>query len=247
MLALSCALLVAACDRIATGLPTVGVPATARSTTFAAVVVGVTDGDTITVLDETRRELRVRLAEIDAPERGQPWGDRSKQALSDLVYRQSVEIVQTDTDSYGRMVAQVSVDGRNINREMVAIGAAWAFREYLIDDTLIAIERDARTQRLGLWSMSGPNPVEPRLWRRGDREPSTDASMPTVVPMRGFLGQAPGTTPAGGDDAAVRCGSKRYCSQMRTCDEARQYLVQCHVGTLDGDGDGRPCEQLCAS
>ncbi|WP_426039705.1 thermonuclease family protein [Brevundimonas sp. DC300-4] len=242
----ACVLMLGACERVANQLPA---PTTSRAhETFNGRVVGVADGDTITVLDGDRRERSVRLAEIDAPERRQPWGERSKQSLSELVYGQSVEVVQTDTDRYGRVVAQVSVNGRNINREMVAIGAAWAFREYLIDETLIEVERDAKTQRIGLWSMPASDQVEPWRWRRGNRTPeAVSVGQPAVTTqVRGLVGRSPARGESSASTEGIRCGSKRYCSQMRSCDEARAYLVQCRVDTLDGDGDGRPCEQLCS-
>src|SRR3990172_9348272 len=78
-------------------------------------VVGVTDGDTITVLVD-RHPIKVRLAEIDTPERGQPWANRSKQALSDKVFGQVVELQVVDTDRYGRTVAKGYRDGRDMNR-----------------------------------------------------------------------------------------------------------------------------------
>ena len=240
---IGCLLLVGACERIANSLP----PAVSSSReAFGARVVGITDGDTITVLDGDFREHTIRLAEIDAPERRQPWGERSKQSLSDLVFNQTVEIEQTDTDRYGRIVGQVITDDRNINREMVAIGAAWAFREYLIDETLLEVERDARRQRIGLWSMPPSDQVEPWRWRRGDRTPEAVVSA-AAAPVRGLLASSPVQRESPLSTQAARCGSKRYCSQMRSCDEARAYMVQCRVSTLDGDGDGRPCEQLCAS
>lgn len=248
---LSTALLVAlvlmlgACERVANQLQA---PTSRAHETFNGRVVGVTDGDTITVLDGEHRERTVRLAEIDAPERRQPWGERSKQSLSGLVYGQSVEVVQTDIDRYGRVVAQVSVNGRNINREMVAIGAAWAFREYLIDETLIDVERDAKSQRIGLWSMPARDQVEPWRWRRGDRtSEAASIGQPSATPqIRGLVGRSPAQDGSLASTQGISCGSKRYCTQMRSCDEARAYLVQCRVDTLDGDGDGRPCEQLCS-
>lgn len=82
---------------------------------------GVTDGDTITVL-VAQRPVKVRLAEIDAPERGQPWGAQAKKALSDKIFGQVVEVRVVDTDRYGRTVGHVHLKGRDINREMVQEG-----------------------------------------------------------------------------------------------------------------------------
>jgi len=99
---------------------------------LAGKVIGITDGDTIAVL-VGREPIRVRLAEIDTPERGQPWANRTKQALSAKVFGQVVDLQIVDTDRYGRTVAKVFRDGRDINREMVREGHAWVYRKYLRD------------------------------------------------------------------------------------------------------------------
>lgn len=101
-------------------------PRSEPAVTFRARVVGVTDGDTLTVLDEGNQQHTIRLAEIDAPERGQPWGARAKQTLSSLVFGKAVSLQQTDTDRYDRIVARVFADGEDVNRAMVGQGAAWA-------------------------------------------------------------------------------------------------------------------------
>lgn len=197
-------------------------------------VVGVTDGDTITVLFDGSRQEQVRLAQIDAPESGQPWGARAKQALSDRVFGQDVGIERTDTDRYGRTVAQVHIGERDINREMVAIGAAWAFRRYLTDDSLIEIEARARREGLGLWSMPASEIIAPWEWRDGVRVQA--APVPQIRPLL--------STPRQGTAAGFSCG-KRRCGEMSSCAEARFHLEQCSVHSLDGDGDGTPCDSLC--
>jgi len=99
-------------------------PMAAAAEPLTGEVVGVTDGDTITVLVD-HQPITVRLAEIDTPERGQPWASRAKQALSDKVFGQVIQLQVVDTDRYGRTVAKVFRDGRDINREMVGEGHAW--------------------------------------------------------------------------------------------------------------------------
>lgn len=89
-------------------------------------VVDITDGDSLVVLDPGNFQIRVRLANIDAPEPGQPWGRRSARVLRDLAAGQTVEMVETDRDQYGRVVADLYVSGRYINQELVELGAAWA-------------------------------------------------------------------------------------------------------------------------
>ena len=92
-------------------------------------VVGVSDGDTLTVLND-RTPVKIRLHGIDAPETGQDFGSRAKQAASDLAFGKAVTWRTHDIDRYGRTVAEVILpDGRSLNREMVGQGAAWWYRE----------------------------------------------------------------------------------------------------------------------
>lgn len=137
-------------------------------------VISIADGDTLTLLVD-RQQTRVRLAQIDTPERGQPWARRARQALSEKVFRKDVRVEVVDVDRYGRTVGQVWLGDRDINREMVAEGHAWAFRRYLTDRSLLEDEKRAREAERGLWSQSMP--VPPWEWRRGQRsaESSSDA------------------------------------------------------------------------
>ncbi|MBA4286261.1 MAG: micrococcal nuclease [Xanthomonadaceae bacterium] len=120
-------------------------------------VVGVTDGDTIKVLCD-RTEVKVRPAEIDAPERGQPFGAKAKVALSDLVFGREVRLDITDTDRYGRSIARVWIGRTDANREMIRRGYAWAYRKYLTDMTLLDDEAAAKRARSGLWADADPMP-----------------------------------------------------------------------------------------
>lgn len=238
--------MVGSCDRAATaGSPVEGQARVAASANvvFSARVVGVTDGDTVKVLDEQKRQHTVRLAEIDAPERGQPWGDRSKQALSALVFGKVVAVEQTDTDRYGRMVGRISSDGRDVNRTMVEQGAAWAFRRYLKDHTLIETEAQARRKRVGLWSMSDAQTVAPWDWRRGVREGGDLAPRSTPQTRLATMDIRTSST----SNERFSCSGKRFCRQMTSCAEAHFYLRQCGVSSLDGNGDGEPCEVLCGT
>jgi endonuclease YncB( thermonuclease family) len=129
---------------------------------FSGQVVGVLDGDTIDVL-VNQTPVRVRLAEIDAPEKKQPFGTRSRQALSEYVFRQVVTIRENGKDRYGRTIGTVLVDGRSVNRAMVGAGMAWAYRAYLVDRSLLDVEADARHSKRGLWADGSP--VAPWEWR----------------------------------------------------------------------------------
>ena len=94
-------------------------------------VVGVADGDTLTVLDAWRQQIKVRLAEIDAPEKVQPFGQRSRQQLADLCFNQEANIRETARDRFGRTVARVRCQGLDASAEQVKAGMAWAFTRYL--------------------------------------------------------------------------------------------------------------------
>ena len=239
------ALLLSSCERAAIGAP-IQAQATSASAgqsavmSFSGKVVGVADGDTITVLIDGNREAKIRFAEIDAPEKGQPWGNRSKQTLSDLVFGRDVRVQQMDVDRWGRIVGRVFVDNRDVNREMVAVGAAWVFRRYLTDTSLIEVEVRAKRERVGLWSMPEAQTVAPWDWRRGTR---AGGALPSdlTVQSQGLLSSPSSSTGAG----SFSCRSKTRCAQMTSCAEARFYLTQCRLESIDGNRDGEPCEQLC--
>jgi endonuclease YncB( thermonuclease family) len=234
---------VAGCEQATTLIAKAGGEARAQdAVSFRARVVAVTDGDTVTVLDEQNQQHRVRLAEIDAPERGQPWGNRSRQALSALVFGKTVSVQQSDTDRYGRVVARLFADGRDVNRTMVEQGHAWAYQEYLTDETLVTTETRARSSRVGLWSMSDQQTVAPWDWRQGTRVGTGDQTTPAMP--QGLFSPAPGSPAA---NAQFSCSGKRFCRQMSSCAEAHFYLEWCGVSSLDGNGDGEPCEQLCGT
>ena len=180
-------------------------------------VVGVTDGDTLTLLVD-QNQYKIRLAEIDTPEKGQPWGSRATQFLGEKVFQEEIRVTVVDVDRYGRTVGRIWLGDRDINRELVAEGHAWVYRQYMTDRSLLNDEREAREQQLGLWSLE--NPVPPWEWRRGARGISTKEYNPL-------------------------CGNKRYCREMSDCAEAKFYLQECGLNRLDGDNDGVPCESLC--
>lgn len=133
------------------------------SADFSGKVVGVSDGDTITVLKD-QEQVKVRLVEIDAPEKGQAYGNRSKQTLSELVLGKQVEIRERGTDRYGRTLGHINQSGLDVNAEMVRRGMAWVYVKYARDRGLSQIEVEAREQRRGVWA--DKNPIPPWEWRR---------------------------------------------------------------------------------
>jgi micrococcal nuclease len=132
---------------------------------FTGKVVGVHDGDTITVLTD-RTPVKVRLFGIDRPETGQDFGSRAKLATSELAFGKVVTVVPRHKDRYGRTVAEVVLpDGRILNHELVRRGLAWWYRKYAPNDASLArLEAESRTAKLGLWSI--PDPTPPWTWRR---------------------------------------------------------------------------------
>jgi micrococcal nuclease len=142
-------------------------PVTAAA--WSGKVVGVIDGDSITVLHDGRQE-QIRLWGIDCPEKGQDFGNRAKQLTSALVFGKVVEVEPMTVDRYGRTVAFVRVGNTLVNEELIRQGLAWVFTTYC--DRPICVEwkklqEEARKAKRGLWSM--PNPVAPWEFRRQGR------------------------------------------------------------------------------
>ena len=127
-------------------------------------VVGVHDGDTITCLDETNTQQKVRLAEIDAPELGQDYGKVARESLAEMVFGKTVTFQDEGKDRYGRWIGHVQVNGSDVNRQLVATGNAWHYADYSRDPSLAGLQSQAQAQRLGLWSQS--NPVPPWEFRQ---------------------------------------------------------------------------------
>lgn len=141
--------------------------------TLTGFVVGIADGDTLTVLDANRQQHKVRLAGIDAPEKKQPFGERSRQHLAALTFNRQVTVEWNKQDRYGRTVGKILVDGRDANLEQVKAGMAWWYRDYAREQSLVdrrryeQIEQQAITQRVGLWQDLDPMP--PWEWRKARR------------------------------------------------------------------------------
>ena len=133
---------------------------------FNAKVVHVSDGDTVTVLTDQDKEVKIRLSEIDTPEKAQPWGSKAKQAMSDLVAGKRVEVRPASTDRYGRTIAHLWIDGTSVAHELVKQGHAWVYRRYAEDKSLFMLEREARKAARGLWSLPKSERQKPWEWRR---------------------------------------------------------------------------------
>ena len=176
------------------------------------------DGDSLEV-DTGESITQVRLFGIDCPERDQPYADQARDELARMVRGKILRLEVMDHDDYGRTVARVLAGDVDVNLALVRAGAAWVYRKYSKDRTLLAAEESARRERRGLWADDAP--VAPWDWRHGN-----------------------GRLPASG--SGFSCGGKRYCRDMTSCAEARFYLRECGLSRLDGDRDGVPCETLCS-
>jgi endonuclease YncB( thermonuclease family) len=130
-------------------------------------VVKIADGDTLTVLDQSRIQHKIRLAGIDAPEKAQAFGTQARNALAAKVFRQTVRVEITDTDRYGREVGRVFRANRFINAEMVREGFAWRYTQWDQRGEFRAAEADARRHRRGLWADS--HPIPPWEFRKAKR------------------------------------------------------------------------------
>lgn len=188
-----------------------------RSGYFYGRATKVVDGDTLAVKTAEGKRIRVRVAEIDTPEKGEPFSNRAREALNEMVWNQALSIRLYDIDSYGRMVGHVFIGDTDAGRELVRNGLAVVFCRYATDESLNELEEQAREKEFGVWSL---------------------AEIPRNA-CDNFAGEFQPTLPD-------RCGDKQYCSQMKSCAEALFYLRECNVTTIDGDKDGVPCEtQLC--
>lgn len=146
----------------------------ANADTLLGRVVGVSDGDTVTVLDSRNQQYKIRLMGIDAPEKSQAFGNRSKQFLSSLVFNRQVQVEYNKRDRYGRAVGKIIVDGKDANLAQIEAGMAWHYKQYQkeqsADDRVAyaSAEEQARVGRRGLWQDSEPTP--PWEYRKKARE-----------------------------------------------------------------------------
>ncbi|MFM1924898.1 MAG: Thermonuclease precursor [Pseudomonadota bacterium] len=133
-------------------------------------VVEVADGDTLTVLDAQKKTHKIRLLGIDAPEKAQAFGQKSKESLSGLAFQKQVQVRSSKKDRYGRTVGQVFVGNMDVCLEQVKLGMAWHYKTYQREQTpedrvlYDRAESQAREQRVGLWQ--DPSPIEPSAFRR---------------------------------------------------------------------------------
>lgn len=212
--------------------------------TLYGTVVGVSDGDTLT-LRSGKRQYKVRLAQIDAPEKDQAYGQRAKHSLADLAYRHEARVETEAEDKYGRTVGTVWIKGSNINEEQVRRGMAWVYTQYAHSPELLTIQQEARQAQRGLWAYA--HPISPWEWRH-TRPSASHSKWGWLSWLKSWKSEHKESKPAPireGMNTPQQCGAKQYCKEMTSCEEARFYLEQCGLKRLDGNGDGIPCEALC--
>lgn len=134
---------------------------------IAGKVIKIADGDTLTILDRSQQQHRVRLSQIDAPEKSQAFGQQSKQSLSNICFGKNAIVNVEDTDRYGRIVGTVECNGINANRSQLETGMAWVYEKYAKERQYYDIQRAAQSKRIGLWIDSSP--VAPWEFRKHKR------------------------------------------------------------------------------
>lgn len=149
-------------------------PSLAIADTLEGKVIGVADGDTVTILDSSNRQWKIRLMGIDAPEKRMPFGQRAKENLSSLVFNKQVVVEYSKQDKYGRTVGKILVSGVDANLAQVKEGLAWHYKKYQAEQSFedrrlyAEAETTAKKAKIGLWSE--PNPIPPWDWRKQQRK-----------------------------------------------------------------------------
>jgi len=196
----------------------------AAAETVSGKVVGVSDGDSLTLLVQGNRQIKVRLDGIDAPEGGQEFSKNAKEGLSGLVFGKDVTLRVTGMDRYERTLGVVFVGGVNANLQLVQQGLAWHFKKYSDDQELAQAEVDARAARLGLWS--GVDPMPPWEYRALKQRP------------QGIMGSArPGSDSSGATATAFWLNTSSNARHNSSC----RWFGKTKRGRYCGSGEGNSC------
>lgn len=160
------------------------------ASTLQGKVIGITDGDSIIILDTANRQRSIRLQGIDSPEIQQIYGEQAKQNLANMIFGRQVVVEYSKRDNYGHILGKVlTLDGRDINLEQIRDGMAWHYKQYEEDQTKAErraysrAEREAREEQRGLWAEQLPTP--PWVWRR---TPRVRERQPVVVTFGKIIG-----------------------------------------------------------
>lgn len=142
-------------------------PITVCSQTKAKVI-EVSDGDTVTVLLKNNKKLKLRLAEVDCPEKGQPFGKNAKQFTAEQIFGKHITFTKTGKDRYGRNIAKIHYDkGKYLSAELIKNGFGWWYYSYSKNKELGILEAKARSKKLGLWQ--DKKAISPWDYRRNKR------------------------------------------------------------------------------
>ena len=137
---------------------------TINANSISGKVIHISDGDTIHLLTKSKEKIKIRLNDIDAPESKQAYGNKSKENLKKYIYQKDVVVKSAGKDRYERVLGTIYYQNRDINLQMVKDGYAWVYRQYSKKNNYYDAEKEARTEKRGLWN--DKNPVEPWNFRR---------------------------------------------------------------------------------
>jgi micrococcal nuclease len=211
----------------------------AAPTELTGTATRVVDGDTLWVKTVDDQPIAViRLEGIDAPESCQAGGKEATQALSRLVLNKPVVVKVVARDEHSRWVGKVFERETNVSEQMVRDGHAWSQRYKWDRGPYVVYERMALTLKRGLHAAGGA--VNPREFRRTNG-PCPGADVKPPAPAVAASAAVPLTVAK--DSTVRRCDGRLYCNQMRSCEEATWFLQNCPGVKLDGNKDGRPCEE----
>jgi micrococcal nuclease len=219
--------------------------APARKFDLEGKVVGITDGDTATILTAEKKQVKIRLEGIDAPEDGQEYGQQSKQALSALIFGKMVGIRTNGQDRYGRTLGWIHIDGTDVNRHLVGDGWAWHYTKYNTEADIAKLQEEAKEAKRGLWK--APNqPMAPWEYRSlklnpmvpdpvAPSPPSEPASTPTAPRGRSFP-QPPAEAKANpaSRDYWINSNGVRHNARCR-------WFGRTKSGHYGGGNEGRAC------
>ena len=215
--------------------------AAAPAATLQGVVTQVNDGDTLRFTPQGQAAIDVRLRDIDAPERCQPWGAEARRALTDLALNKPATLRLAGRDGQGHALGLLTVDGVNVGQRLVEEGHAWSQRGR--NDTGPLVKQERMAKALGRGLHAGGGAVMPAEFRRTRGPCAEGAQLVVPVPAAPLLARRAVATPAA---AGFRCDGRTHCTQMQSCAEAKYFLARCPGVKMDGDGDGIPCEdQWC--
>ncbi len=195
-------------------------------------VIGVSDGDTLTVLDAKRQSYKIRLAGIDTPEIGQPFGQKAKSAMSKLAFGKQVQVSWSERDKYSRVLGHIYVGKTWVNKELVRQGVAWHYKKYSTDRGLAADELSAKRKKLGLWQ--DPRSVPPWDWRRLSEDQRV-ARVTGVSPTSTKQRENPKTQPATAAKHWLNTSSS--VRHNASC----KYFAKTKRGRYCSATDGKPC------